>query len=210
MKHPKQYFKETIKNNNQTIIIEGPLSSEELNDFYFDEGLKAFRPADKQYEAIKSIADYEEGRVIIARDDNKIVGYVTFLYPDPLERWSKIKMDDLIELGAIEVTDDYRGLGIGSTLLKVSMKDPQMEKYIVMTTEYYWHWDMKATGLDIWQYRNLMERMMAHGGLKPMSTDDPEISSHPANCLLVRIGKDVPKSSIETFDKLRFMGRNNI
>ncbi len=210
MKHPKQYFKETIKNNNQTIIIEGPLSSGELNDFYFDEGLKAFRPADKQYEAIKSIADYEEGRVIIARDDNKIVGYVTFLYPDPLERWSKIKMDDLIELGAIEVTDDYRGLGIGSTLLKVSMKDPQMEKYIVMTTEYYWHWDMKATGLDIWQYRNLMERMMAHGGLKPMSTDDPEISSHPANCLLVRIGKDVPKSSIETFDKLRFMGRNNI
>lgn len=210
MKHPKQYFKETIKNNNQTIIIEGPLSSGELNDFYFDEGLKAFRPADKQYEAIKSIADYEEGRVIIARDDNKIIGYVTFLYPDPLERWSKIKMDDLIELGAIEVTDDYRGLGIGSTLLKVSMKDPQMEKYIVMTTEYYWHWDMKATGLDIWQYRNLMERMMAHGGLKPMSTDDPEISSHPANCLLVRIGKDVPKSSIETFDKLRFMGRNNI
>jgi len=210
LKHPKQYFKETIKNNNQTIIIEGPLSSGELNDFYFDEGLKAFRPADKQYEAIKSIADYEEGRVIIARDDNKIIGYVTFLYPDPLERWSKIKMDDLIELGAIEVTDDYRGLGIGSTLLKVSMKDPQMEKYIVMTTEYYWHWDMKATGLDIWQYRNLMERMMAHGGLKPMSTDDPEISSHPANCLLVRIGKDVPKSSIETFDKLRFMGRNNI
>lgn len=191
------------------IIVEGPVSSKQLSEYYFDEGLKAFRPPKKQYEAIKSIADFPEGRIIIARDQDKIVGYATFLHPDPLERWATIKMEDLLELGAIEVSNDYRGMGIGSAILKVSMMDPNMEKYIVITTEYYWHWDMKSTGLNVWQYRKLMETMMGYGGLKPMSTDDPEIISHPANCLLVRIGNEVPESSVKTFDSLRFMGRTD-
>ncbi|MDQ0160155.1 acetoin utilization protein AcuA [Alkalibacillus salilacus] len=209
LKHPKTYHHKTIQNGNQVIIVEGPLSSTFLADYYFDEGLTAFRPAKKQFEAVKSIADFEEGRIIIARDGDKIVGYATFLHPDPLERWSEIKMEDLIELGAIEVSNDYRGLSIGSTLLEVAMLDHQMENYIVITTEYYWHWDMDSTRLNIWQYREIMERMMGHGGLTPMSTDDPEIMSHPANCLLVRIGENVPKESIETFDSLRFMGKRH-
>ncbi|MDQ0351276.1 acetoin utilization protein AcuA [Alkalibacillus filiformis] len=209
MKHPKKYHQKTIKKDGKSVIVEGPLTSSQLDDYYFDEGLTAFRPPKKQYEAVKSIADFEEGRVIVARDENKIIGYATFLHPDPLERWSEIKMEDLIELGAIEVSNDYRGMSVGSSILKVAMKDPQMENYIIITTEYYWHWDMKSTGLNVWQYRKIMEKMMGKGGLKPMSTDDPEIISHPANCLLVRIGKNVPKSSVETFDSLRFMGRND-
>ncbi|TFB25131.1 N-acetyltransferase [Filobacillus milosensis] len=198
-----------INKNQKQVIIEGPLTSEQLTHYYFDDGLKAFRPPKKQFEAIKSIADFPEGRIIIAHDEDKIVGYATYLHPDPLERWSTIKMEDLLELGAIEVSHEYRGLGIGSNILKLSMMDEQMENYIVITTEYYWHWDMKSTKLNVWQYRKLMETMMGYGGLKPMSTDDPEIISHPANCLLVRIGKNVPQSSIDTFDKLRFMGRTD-
>ncbi|MFD2640272.1 GNAT family N-acetyltransferase [Piscibacillus salipiscarius] len=210
MEHPKNYHKQEINKNGKTIIVEGPLNSEELSNYYFDEGLTAFRPPKKQFEAIKSIADFPEGRIMIARDGDKIVGYATYLHPDPLERWSAIKMDDLLELGAIEVSNDYRGLGIGSSILKVSMLDEQMENYIVITTEYYWHWDMESTRLNVWQYRKLMETMMGYGGLKPMTTDDPEIISHPANCLLVRIGKNVTDESIKTFDSLRFMGRNDL
>ncbi|GAA0455990.1 GNAT family N-acetyltransferase [Alkalibacillus silvisoli] len=209
MKHPKTYHQKTIYKEEKKVIVEGPIPSMQLEDYYFDDGLTAFRPPKKQYEAVKSIADFEEGRVIIARDGEKIVGYATFLHPDPLERWSEIKMDDLIELGAIEVSNDYRGLKIGSSILQVAMKDSQMENYIIITTEYYWHWDMKSTGLNVWEYRKVMEKMMGKGDLIPMSTDDPEIISHPANCLLVRIGKHVPESSVETFDSLRFMGRNN-
>ncbi|GEL77177.1 GNAT family N-acetyltransferase [Tenuibacillus multivorans] len=209
MKHPKTYHKQIIHKHNQSIIIEGPLSSAELAKYYFDRGLKAFRPAEKQYDAICSIADFEEGRIIVARDGDKIVGYATFLHPDPLERWSTYKMEDLMELGAIEVSHDYRGLRVGSTILEVAMMDKQMEKYIIITTEYYWHWDMKSTGLNVWEYRKLMEKMMGYGGLVPMSTDDPEIISHPANCLLVRIGREVPQSSIDQFNQLRFMGRKD-
>ena len=45
-----------------------------------------------------------------------IVGYVTYLYPDPLERWSEGKMENLIELGAIEVIPKFRGGGVGKAL----------------------------------------------------------------------------------------------
>jgi acetoin utilization protein AcuA len=52
-----------------------------------------------------------------------------------------------------------------------------------------------------------MEKMMSAGGLVYFATDDPEISSHPANCLMARIGKRVPTESIQKFDQLRFMNR---
>ena len=101
----------------------------------------------------------------------------------------------------------FRGTGVGKSLLKVSMMDDAMEDYIIITTEYYWHWDLKGTGLNIWEYRKVMEKMMNAGGLQWYATDDPEICSHPANCLMVRIGKRVDSNSIERFDGLRFINR---
>lgn len=153
------------------------------------------------------IARLPEGRMIVARDGNVIVGYVTYLYPDPLERWSEGDIENLIELGAIEVIPKYRGAGVGKALLEVSMMDQAMEDYIIITTEYYWHWDLQGTNLNIWQYRRMMEKMMNAGGLEWYATDDPEISSHPANCLMVRIGSRVDQESIERFDRLRFKNR---
>ena len=153
-------------------------------------------PPEKQHQALIEIADLPEGRIIIARQNETIVGYATFLYPDPLERWSEGNMENLIELGAIEVIPEFRGTGVGKNLLKVSMMDDAMEDYIIITTEYYWHWDLKGTGLNIWDYRKVMEKMMNAGGLQWYATDDPEICSHPANCLMVRIGNRVDSESI--------------
>ena len=90
---------------------------------------------------------------------------------------------------------------MGKTLFEVSMMDDAMEDYIIITTEYYWHWDLKGTGLNVWEYRKMMEKMMKAGGLEYSATDDPEISSHPANCLMARIGKRVDQESIEQFDQ---------
>jgi acetoin utilization protein AcuA len=112
-----------------------------------------------------------------------------------------------LELGAIEVIPKYRGNAVGKHLLKVAMMDDAMEDYIIITTEYYWHWDMKGTGLNVWEYRKVMEKMMSAGGLKWFATDDPEICSHPANCLMVRIGKRIGQDSIEQFDRIRFKNR---
>ena len=207
MQHIKTYYQKELHTPQGTIIIEGPVLTENLEKYEFHEGLVAFRPPVHQKKAIVEISRLPEGRIIIARDDTTIVGYATFLYPDPLERWSEGNMEDLIELGAIEVIAKYRGCGVGKSILQVSMMDDAMNDYIVITTEYYWHWDLKGTGLNVWEYRKVMEKMMSAGGLEYFATDDPEISSHPANCLMARIGSRIGIESIEKFDQLRFMNR---
>jgi acetoin utilization protein AcuA len=207
MKHKKTYNCVALKTAHGTITVEGPVSSETLESLYFHEDLKAFRPAHEQKKAVTEIARLDEGRIIIARNKDTVIGYVTYVYPDPLERWSEGKMDNLLELGAIEVIPDYRNFKVGKTLLRVSMMDDAMEDYIIITTEYYWHWDLKGTKLSVWDYRKVMEKMMNAGGLEYMATDDPEISSHPANCLMVRIGKRIELESIQQFDRLRFKNR---
>ncbi|WP_409297175.1 GNAT family N-acetyltransferase [Peribacillus sp. SCS-26] len=207
MEFEKTYNAAELKTRHGALIIEGPISGEKLKSYDFHEGLDAFRPASQQHKALIDIADLPEGRILIARHKDTVVGYVTYLYPDPLERWSEGKMEDLIELGAIEVSPEFRGYSAGKHLLKVSMMDDAMEDFIIITTEYYWHWDLKGTGLNVWEYRKIMEKMMNAGGLVYYATDDPEISSHPANCLMARIGKRVSPESIQKFDNLRFMNR---
>ncbi|MCH4826973.1 MAG: GNAT family N-acetyltransferase [Planococcus sp. (in: firmicutes)] len=207
MEHTKTYNSMELKTEHGPIIIEGPIVGKDLSELEFHEDLVAFRPPAQQHKAIIEIADLPEGRILIVRADKMIVGYVTFLYPDPLERWSEGNMDNLIELGAIEIIPKYRGNGVGKALLKVSMMDDAFEDFIVITTEYYWHWDLKGTGLNVWEYRKVMEKMMQAGGLEYYATDDPEISSHPANCLMAKIGSRVDNESIQQFDRLRFMNR---
>lgn len=207
MEHRKTYNAKEIRTKNSRLIIEGPVTAEKLASYEFHKDLVAFRPPEQQRKALIEIAGLPEGRIIIARTQDTIVGYVTYLYPDPMERWSEGKMENLIELGAIEVVPEVRGSSVGKSLLQVSMMDDMMENYIVITTEYYWHWDLKGTGLNVWEYRKVMEKMMNAGGLEYYATDDPEISSHPANCLMARIGKNIDQESVQKFDRLRFHNR---
>lgn len=205
MKHQKHYhYLESQTKDEKKFLIEGPVSKQIIEESEFDEGLVAFRPPKKQREALIKVVDLEESRIIIAKEKNKIVGYAIYLFPDPLERWSEFKLDNLLELGAIEVSGNYRGYQLAKTLLKVSMMDDYMEDYIIITTEYYWHWDLRGTGLSIWEYRDIMEKVMKTGGLEWYATDDPEICSHPANCLMARIGKRVGPDAVHEFNRIRF------
>ncbi|MED4016168.1 GNAT family N-acetyltransferase [Sutcliffiella cohnii] len=207
MEHIKIYNAKEVKTPKGKVIVEGPITTDKLASYEFHEDLIAFRPPKQQHRALIEISSLPEGRILIARVQDTIVGYVTYLYPDPMERWSEGNMIDLIELGAIEVIPAFRGCSIGKSLLQVSMMDPMMENYIIITTEYYWHWDLKGTGLNVWEYRKVMEKMMNAGGLIYYATDEPEISSHPANCLMARIGKNIKQESVQQFDQLRFKNR---
>lgn len=196
-----------IPHIDKTIIIEGPVSPDALLTMEMDTTLDAFRRPQEQQHALVEIARLEEGRIIVARVDQLIVGYVTFHYPDPLERWSEAKMDDLIELGAIEVSDHYRNCGLGKSMIRLAFSEGQLDHVIVYTTEYYWHWDLEGSKLSIWDYRKMMEKLMQTVDMVWYATDDPEICAHPANCLMVKIGPHVPLSSVEKFDRIRFQNR---
>ncbi|WP_135556797.1 GNAT family N-acetyltransferase [Paenibacillus cymbidii] len=207
MDHIKTFHSLTIERELGKLVVEGPVPPERLAEWSMHEQLDAFRRPPEQLEALVEIAALPEGRIIAARDGDTIVGYVTFHYPDPYERWSQSGMNDLIELGAIEVADSYRSFGIGKKLLQLAFAGRQMENVIVYTTEYYWHWDLRGSGLSVWEYRAMMERLMKSVDMVWYATDDPEICSHPANCLMVRVGEDVPLASEERFDRVRFQYR---
>jgi acetoin utilization protein AcuA len=207
MKHVKRHHRSAMTANGRLLDVEGPVEPDRLAAMRMDEGLKAFRVPEEQHKALVEIAALPEGRIIVAREENLLLGYVIFLHPDPLERWSEAKLENLLELGAIEVSAKIRGAGVAKELLRVAFLDDAMEDYIVISTEYYWHWDLKGTGLDVWQYRKVMEKIMGSVGMIWMATDDPEICSHPANCLMVRIGSRVPPESVAAFDAIRFQRR---
>ncbi|WP_277755899.1 GNAT family N-acetyltransferase [Paenibacillus luteus] len=208
MEHRKRLQREQLSlDASRELILEGPVPPERLAQMTMNKALDAFRRPPEQHEALVEIAGLPEGRIILARDGDIIVGYVTFHYADELERWSEGGMTDLIELGAIEVADEYRGCGLGKRMIELAFADEQLENMIVFTTEYYWHWDLEGTKLNVWEYRKMMERLMEAVGMVWFATDDPEICSHPANCLMVRIGKEVPLSSVEYFDTVRFRQR---
>lgn len=207
MEHIKRFVRHELDRGERRFIVEGPVPPGELRDRRMHADLDAFRRPAEQHQALVEIAELPEGRIIVAREDDLIVGYVTFHYPDEMERWSEGGMDDLVELGAIEVADDYRGYGLGKAMIAAAFEDGQLDNLIIFTTEYYWHWDLEGSGLNVWQYREMMEKLMKSVGMVWFATDDPEICAHPANCLMVRIGKDVPLSSAEQFDRVRFRQR---
>ena len=207
MEHLKIFQSRVISRTPNDLVLEGPVPPDRLRTYAMHPDLDAFRRPKEQFEALIEIAELPEGRIILARSEQQIVGYVTFHYPDELERWSEGGMEDLIELGAIEVADEYRGLGLGKKMIQLAFEDGQLENVITFTTEYYWHWDLEKSGLNVWQYREMMEKLMKSVDMVWFATDDPEICSHPANCLMVRIGKNVPLSSVEQFDRVRFRQR---
>lgn len=207
MEHIKTFHSKTLQTSIGEVIVEGPVTGEQLARYTFHEGLKAFRQPEQQHKALIGIADLPEGRIIVARHDLLVLGYVTYLYPDPMERWAQDPIENMLELGAIEVVNETRGMGLGRALLDISFQDEAMEQYLVITNEYYWHWDLRGTNRTVWEYRKMMDRMMKTANFEEFATDDPEISSHPANCLMARIGKHVKLETMERFDRLRFRSR---
>ncbi|WP_276316062.1 GNAT family N-acetyltransferase [Paenibacillus lignilyticus] len=207
MEHRKRMQAQRLPYQDREIVVEGPLPADALKRLKLHPQLDAFRRPEEQMKALIEIAELPEGRIIAARDGEIIIGYVTFHYPDELERWSEGGMIDLIELGAVEVSDDYRSLGLGKRMIRLAFSQEQLENVIVYTTEYYWHWDLEGTKLSVWEYRAMMEKLMKSVEMEWVATDDPEICAHPANCLMVRVGKEVPISSIEQFDRVRFRQR---
>lgn len=166
----------------------------------FDDGLTCFRSAEEQFAALTSLLADGDGFIFVALDGTLIVGYAAFQTPEPHSYYFG---QGILELGAVEVSPKYRGKGIGKKIFAAIKEEPIFEEYITIATEYYWHWDLKNTGLTVWDYRKMLERLFAIGGFRPVSTDDPDILSHPANVLMVRYGKNVPIKAIEAFDSIR-------
>lgn len=184
------------------VVIEGPVSKEYLESLEINQAMNNFRNPKRQKEAMGLIANLPEGMVYIARSGQEIIGYVLFHYPNQYSRWARHPR--ILELGAIEVSREWQKMGLAKAILQEAFKNPIMEEYVLITTEFCWHWDLKNTGLGVWEYQKMLKRVFGSVNFKRRHTDDPEILEHSANMLMVRIGKNVSRNHIEMFDDLTY------
>jgi len=162
-----------------------------------------YEEASKTKEVLLGLCGSCRCKVTAAVDDSTLVGYVTIVPPADGSRWEKLdrELSSLIvdsespfvcELGSIEVGKNYRGLGVATALLEFTFDDPSFDRRIVFLRELSWHWDIRASGLSVLEYRNMLFRMFERAGFGYCTTDDDEVSYSGANMFMVRVGRDVP------------------
>ncbi|MCG9969794.1 GNAT family N-acetyltransferase [Pelotomaculum terephthalicicum JT] len=190
------------------VLVEGPVNTADLEKMYMNEGLKSFRPADRQKEALLKITALPEGMIYVARIGQEIIGYLTFHYPSKYSRWSKHPR--VLELGGIEVSAPWRKKGISTALLQKAFTNRVVEEYIVVAIEFCWHWDLRGSGLSLLAYHRMMINAFKKVGLMKRATDDPDILEDPANVLTARIGRNVSEEDILLFENMLFENRQDL
>jgi len=202
---PKKIAK-SVETAKGTIEIENYCSPEKLESMSIDDGICMFSRHDpeRQKRALITVSKSDGGNVIVGAHGSKIVSYIGIHKPSERERWGKPNYPWLFELGAIEVSRNYRRLGLAEAMLKVAFDDPYYEDKIVLTTGFTWHWDLEETGLTKYQYHDLGAQLMGRYGFIEMATDEPNVAMDSANLFLVRVGKNVPFSRYQKFASLLF------
>ncbi len=195
-----------LENEKGLILVENYCPAEKLERLEVDDGICMFSRHDpsRQLKALVSVSKVDGGNVVVGIHDGKLVSFVGIHYPAERERWGKPEYTWLLELGAIEVSRNYRKLGLAETMLGVAFDDPFYDDKIVLTTGFTWHWDLEGTGMDKMQYRSLGINLFGHYGFMEMATDEPNITMDSANLFLVRIGTDASFSRYQRFASLLF------
>lgn len=190
-----------------SICLQGPVTREEMGHLDMEEGLDKFRLPVEQKKVLDTITELPEGRVFIARQEQTIIGYITFHLPE-FPRWAQSGIPGLIELGGLEVSRNWRGQGVGQALLDYTFFAHDFEDSIIISIETYCNWDLKGSGMNLWEYRRMLEKILGRVGLERWLTDDQEITDHPANMLTVRVGNRVTTETRLQFEKLLFLKRH--
>ena len=136
--------------------------------------------------------------------ESKIVGYIIYGYPSRLERWGRWQDGLVYELGSIEVSRNWREVGVASKMLEVSTNDDWLEDKVLILTGYCWHWDLEAAHLSKLDYRRKLMMLFARFGFRQHYTNEPNIMLDLANMLMVKTGSRVSPADRERFLDLCF------
>ncbi len=195
------------------VLIAARAGAQAIESMQLHQGMGAFAapnyPASREKKALQRIARSAEGRVILAyTEQGEIVGFVAIAPPSAAERWGRLSGHGLIEAMAIEVSQDWRGLGIADKMMEVGLRDPFFDDKIVICTGYTWHWDLRANGLDKDQYRRMLLQYLEKAGFMYYETDEPNVNLDSANFFSARIGPGVGSELYDCFEQLLFKDRS--
>ena len=179
-----------------------------LQTLSLDEGIGRFaryRSIISGLDTLQRVAALPDANVTIALSPtHHIIGYVECSYPDAIEGWRDNADGLCYELGAIEVSRNWRRLGIAQAMVATILADEFIETKIFFLTGYSWHWDTEQTGLTPYAYRNLLVRLFRPFGFQVYLTNNPEIRMSSANVLMARLGRHVTLQQKERFQKMLF------
>ena len=154
---------------------------------------------------LEKVAAFPDANVTVALSPTQqIVGYIECSYPDVVEGWRDNADGLRYELGAIEVSRNWRRLGIAQAMVATILADEFIETKVFFLTGYSWHWDTDQTGLSIYAYRNMLVRLFRPFGFQVYLTNNPEIRMSSANVLMARIGRYITAQQRERFQKILF------
>lgn len=182
------------------VVIRGPVAGEILSCMRLSGQMDSFRPPDAQLRSLVYITGLPRGRVYIAHNNNTIVGYVTFHLPDSCSCWHS--HPGIIELGGIEVAREWRSHHVAGTLLQFIFQDEFWEDFIIIGLECFRNWDLQSSGLNVWQYRSMMDRLIRQVNFYPCFTRMYDVLDHPANALVARRGTRVNPDDWQLFKKI--------
>ena len=212
---------ELASHNNHPTLQESTLSSPQgtirllstclpafLRTLTLEEGIGRFaryRSIISGITTLETVAALPDANVTIALSPTRqIIGYIECSYPDPVEGWRDNADGLCYELGAIEVSRNWRCLGLARAMTVLILTDPFIETKIFFLTGYCWHWDLDQTGLSAYAYRNMLVRLFQPYGFRVYLTTNPEITMSSANVLMARIGNQVTSTQVERFQKMLF------
>ncbi len=162
-------------------------------------------PASREHKALVRLAGNPDSIVTVAcAEDGGIVGFIAIAPPSETERWSRLKDRGLVEALAIEVSSEWRSLGIADMMVGALLEEVSLEGKILIVTGYSWHWDLEGLGVSKVKYRNILLKFLEKAGFVYFDTDEPNIALDPANFFAARIGSEVGRELYEAFDDLLY------
>jgi acetoin utilization protein AcuA len=150
------------------------------------------------------------GTITAALHAEVLVGYAADLPFVPIEwdggrverRWEALP--EVRELGAVEVALPFRNRGIARELMRALAEGGRLDRFIVIAEALHWHWDLDGAGIDVWEYRRRLIRLLESAGFRRFDTDAPDVADHAANFLAARIGPGTPLLAQRAFAEALF------
>jgi acetoin utilization deacetylase AcuC-like enzyme len=161
-----------------------------------DPGLNAFaRLAEREQALLKRIATDPGGELVVAHTpEGQLIGQVSICGAD--DWWEGIP--DLYEV-AIEVSSNWRHIGLSKLLLKFALEPDYFEDVILFALGFAWHWDVEGLGMSSMSYGQMIRRLFESVGFEKMAANEPNLHLDPANVFLARIGGNVSPGTIAQF-----------
>jgi len=159
-------------------------------------GLRAFaRLPEREHALLLGLARRSDSRLALAYTPaGEIVGQVTLA---PADAWWG-GLANAYEI-AVEVSSGWREFGIARHLLALVFEQEPLEHRIILGMGLSWHWDTEGLGINRFRYRQLVARLFAPYGFVEYMTSEANIRMDPANILLVRLGRDVDRETLNQF-----------